>query len=76
MPLMLVWILDPQEDARTPVRLTGMARGATLDLSSPRVRTTVELMKANKVALDTTDMTLERLMLSRSGEVQAGELRV
>jgi len=71
--LMLGWILDPKEDTRTPLRLTGMARGANLDLSSPRVRTTIELMKANHIALDTTSMTLERLMLSRSGEVQAGD---
>ncbi|HEX7946578.1 MAG TPA: amidohydrolase family protein, partial [Phenylobacterium sp.] len=71
--LMLGWILDPKEDTRTPLRLTGMARGANLDLASPRVRTTIELMKANHIALDTTSMTLERLMLSRSGEVQAGD---
>lgn len=71
--LMLGWILDPKEDTRTPLRLTAMARGATLDLASPRVRTTIELMKTHKVALDTTDMTLERLMLSRSGEVQEGD---
>jgi len=71
--LMLGWILDPKEDTRTPLRLTGMARGGTLDLSSPRVRATIALMKQHKVALDTTDMTLERLMLSRSGEVQAGD---
>ncbi|MBS0361581.1 MAG: amidohydrolase family protein, partial [Proteobacteria bacterium] len=71
--LMLGWILDPKEDTRTPLRLTGMARAKDLDLGSPRVRTTIELMKSHQVALDTTTMTLERLMLSRSGEVQAGD---
>jgi hypothetical protein len=71
--LMLGWILDPKEDTRTPLRLTGMARAKDLDLGSPRVRTTIELMKSHHVALDTTTMTLERLMLSRSGEVQAGD---
>jgi hypothetical protein len=71
--LMLGWILDPKEDTRTPLRLTGMARAKDLDLSSPRVRTTIELMKSHRVSLDTTTMTLERLMLSRSGEVQAGD---
>ena len=50
-----------------------MARGANLDLNSVPVRTTIELMKTHHVALDTTAMTLERLMLSRSGEVQAGD---
>lgn len=71
--LMLGWILDPKEDTRTPLRLTGMARGAALDLSSERVQRTVRLMKEKKVALDTTAMILERLMLSRSGQVQAGD---
>lgn len=71
--LMLGWILDPTEDTRTPLRLTGMARAKDLDLNSARVRTTIELMKSHHVALDTTTMTLERLMLSRSGEVQAGD---
>jgi len=71
--LMLGWILDPKEDTRTPLRLTGMARAKDLDLTSPRVRATIELMKSHHVALDTTTMTLERLMLSRSGEVQAGD---
>ncbi|ODT86761.1 amidohydrolase family protein [Phenylobacterium sp. SCN 70-31] len=71
--LMLGWILDPKEDTRTPLRLTGMARGKDLDLSSERVQATVRLMKERGTALDTTAMILERLMLSRSGEVQAGD---
>lgn len=71
--LMLGWILEEGEDTRTPLRLTGMARGANLDLSSPRVRKTVEAMKANDVALDTTAVILERLMLSRSGEINRGD---
>jgi hypothetical protein len=71
--LMLGWLLAPGEDTRTPLRLTAMARAKDLDLSSPRVRTTIELMKARHASLDTTDMILERLMLSRSGEVQEGD---
>ena len=71
--LMLGWILDPKEDTRTPLRLTGMARGKDLDLKSPRVQKTVALMKEKGIALDTTAMILERLMLSRSGEIQAGD---
>lgn len=71
--LMLGWILDPKEDTRTPLRLTGMARGKDLDLDSPRVQATVALMKARGTALDTTAMILERLMLSRSGQVQEGD---
>lgn len=71
--LMLGWILDPKEDTRTPLRLTGMARGKDLDLKSERVQATVRLMKERGTALDTTAMILERLMLSRSGQVQAGD---
>ena len=71
--LMLGWILDPKEDTRTPLRLTGMARGKDLDLTSERVQATVRLMKEKGIALDTTAMILERLMLSRSGQVQAGD---
>jgi imidazolonepropionase-like amidohydrolase len=70
---MLGWILKPGEDTRTPLRLTGMARGANLDLNSQPVRDTIALMKEHHVALDTTAMTLERLMLSRSGQVQEGD---
>ena len=71
--LMLGWILEPGEDTRTPLRLTGMARGATLDLKSPRVQATVKLMQEKGAKLDTTTVILERLMLSRSGTVQPGD---
>lgn len=71
--LMLGWILQPGEDTRTPLRVTGMARGKDLDLGSVQVRTTIDLMKERHTALDTTAMTLERVMLSRSGQVQAGD---
>ena len=71
--LMLGWILDPNEDTRTPLRLTGMAQTKDLDLNAPRVRATIDLMKSHHVALDTTTMTLVRPMLSRSGQVQAGD---
>lgn len=67
--LMLGWILDPTEDTRTPLRLTAMARAGTLDLSSPRVQTTVRLMKEHHVALDPTAVILEQLMLSRANTV-------
>ena len=72
--LMLGWLLDPKEDTRTPLRITGMARAATLDLSSPRVQATVALMKERRVALDPTAVILERLMLSRAGTIADGDL--
>lgn len=72
--LMLGWLLKPGEDTRTPLRLTAMARAANLDLSSAPVQTTLSLMKANHIAHDPTAVILERLMLSRAGTVQPGDV--
>lgn len=73
--LMLGWLVDAsKEDTRTPLRLTAMARAADLDLSSPRVRATVKLMKDREIALDTTSVILERLMLSRARVVTEGDV--
>lgn len=66
--LMLGWVLDPQEDTRTPLRLTAMRRTADLDLSSAQVQQTIEAMAAHDIALDPTAVTLELLMLSRDGQ--------
>ncbi|WP_395397797.1 amidohydrolase family protein [Novosphingobium sp. BL-8A] len=66
--LMLGWILDPSEDTRTPLRLTAMSRGGQLDLTSPRVRQTIDLMKSHGTALDSTTVILEMLMESNAGE--------
>jgi len=71
--LMLGWLIAPGEDTRTPLRLTAMGRAADLDLSSTRVRHTVELMKLHHTGLDTTAVILERLMLSRAGQIQEGD---
>jgi len=67
--LMLPWVLAPEEDTRTPLRLTGMKRVAGLDLDSPKVRHTLEMMRQRDIALDTTEVILERLMMSRAGTV-------
>ncbi|HET6565961.1 MAG TPA: amidohydrolase family protein, partial [Xanthomonadales bacterium] len=71
--LMLGWLLEPEEDTRTPLRLTGMKRAAHLSLDNPRVLHTIELMKEHGTSLDTTAVILERLMLSRAGEVPPGD---
>jgi hypothetical protein len=71
--LMLGWLLKPGEDTRTPLRLTAMARAADLDLASAPVQHTIELMKDHHTGLDTTAVILERLMLSRSGQVNPGD---
>jgi len=67
--LMLGWVLSPDEDTRTPLRLTAMRRVADLDLDAPQVRHTLQLMRERDIALDTTEVILERLMLSRAGSV-------
>ena len=72
--MMLGWLLAPDEDTRTPLRLTGMARGATLDLTSEKVRATVSLMQENAVGIDPTAVILERLMLSRAGATPPGDI--
>jgi hypothetical protein len=71
--LMLGWILDPTEDTRTPLRLTAMARAGALDLRSERVQWTVRAMKRKGIALDTTAVILEQLMLSRASAVPPGQ---
>ncbi len=71
--LMLGWLLEEGEDTRTPLRLTAMKRGADLDLDNPRVLHSVALMQEHGTAQDTTAVILERLMLSRAGEIQPGD---
>ncbi|MGH8209643.1 MAG: amidohydrolase family protein, partial [Steroidobacteraceae bacterium] len=71
---MLGWVLEPNEDYRSLLRLTAMAdRVSQLDLNSERVRTTVELMKSHHTGLDTTAVILERQMLGRSGQINPAD---
>ncbi|MGH8221954.1 MAG: amidohydrolase family protein [Woeseiaceae bacterium] len=72
--LMLGWLLEPGEDTRTPLRLTGMKRAVDLDLASDAVRRTIGLMQQHGTAQDTTVVILERLMKSRAGEIQPGDV--
>jgi hypothetical protein len=71
--LMLGWLIKPGEDTRTPLRLTALSRAADLDLAGAPVRHTIDLMKSHQVGLDTTAVIVERLMLSRAGEVAEGD---
>jgi Amidohydrolase family len=71
--LMLGWLLAPGEDTRTPLRLTGLARAADLDLADAKVLHTIDLMKAHNTGLDTTAVIVERLMMSRAGQVAEGD---
>jgi len=70
--VMLGWILEPDEDTRTLLRLTAQKRFPDLDLNSPEIRKTLDLMVANNVAIEPTMAINEFMLLSRNGETQIG----
>jgi imidazolonepropionase-like amidohydrolase len=67
--LMFGWVLNPDEDTRTILRIAGLNRLATIDLTSQKVQHTIALMQAHRTAMDTTAVIEERLMLSRMHKV-------
>lgn len=69
---MLGWVLEPEEDTRTLLRLTALKRFPTLDLNSPKVQETLDLFVKNKTAIDPTLAIHEVLMKARNGEVWEG----
>jgi hypothetical protein len=71
--LMFQWVLKPGEDTRTTLRITALDRFADVDLKSPRVQASFELMREHHAVLDTTAVIQERLALSRAGKSQRGE---
>ncbi|WP_373489118.1 amidohydrolase family protein [Blastomonas sp.] len=70
--VMLGWVLEPEEDTRTLLRLTALKRLPTLDLNSAKVSKTISAMVANKVTIDPTFAIHEALLLSRNGSVSPG----
>ncbi|MFY0654621.1 MAG: amidohydrolase family protein [Cyclobacteriaceae bacterium] len=72
--VMLGWVLKPDEDTRTLLRLTALKRLPDLDLNSPAVNETLDLMVKNKVAVDPTLAIHEALLLSRNGTTRIGTL--
>ncbi|MCX7033190.1 MAG: amidohydrolase family protein [Arenimonas sp.] len=68
----LGWVLAPEEDTRTLLRLTALKRLATLDLQSARVQRTLDHIVANKVAVEPTIAIHENLLLNRGGAVPSG----
>ncbi|MEQ9314638.1 MAG: amidohydrolase family protein, partial [Henriciella sp.] len=70
--VMLGWVLEADEDTRTLLRLTALARLPDLDLSSPVVQETLDLMVEKSVSIDPTYAIHEALLLSRNGETRAG----
>lgn len=71
--LMLQYILKPEDDPRTLLRITAMHRLAGFDLGSPAVRHTIALMKKHGTALDTTIAAMERLNTQRNGVTPPGD---
>ena len=66
----LNFFFDEVKDTRTPARFIAVAeRGATLDLSSERVRSFVQLLKDRNVVLDPTLTVFEGLFTDRPGKI-------
>lgn len=69
---MLGWVLEPQEDTRTLLRLIALKRLPQIDLNSAKVQETMDLFVQNNTAIDPTLAIHEALMKSRNGEVREG----
>jgi imidazolonepropionase-like amidohydrolase len=66
--LMFTWLLPPDADTRTLLRVSGLRLAAHLDLSSAPVRHSIALMQSHHTVVDPTASIVERLMLGRAGE--------
>jgi amidohydrolase family protein len=66
--LFLNFFFDQVQDTRTPERFTVVAQhGAELDLTSPRVRGFIDLLKQHHIVCDPTMADFEAKFLSRPG---------
>ncbi len=70
--VMLGWVLTPEEDTRSLLRLTAMKRFPSIDVNGAKVKETLDLMAQNKTAIDPTLAIHEFLTLSRNGETRIG----
>ena len=68
----LGWVIGPDEDTRTLFRLTALKRLPALDLNSPKVQHTIQLMVDGKKAIDPTLGIHEQLTQNRDGQVPPG----
>lgn len=74
--IMLGWVLAPEEDTRTLLRLTALKRLATLDLDSAPVQKTIGNIVDKGVAVEPTIAIHENLLLNQDGQVPAGMVDV
>ena len=66
----LNFLFDEVKDTRTPVRFTSVAdRAATINLSDPRVRSLVQLLKEKKTVVDPTVNVFEAMFTDRPGRM-------
>ncbi|MCK7595387.1 amidohydrolase family protein [Pseudomarimonas salicorniae] len=72
--IMLGWVLEPDEDTRTLLRITALKRFAGMDISSERVQRTIGAIVERKVAVEPTLVIHEAAMLGREGEVPVGRV--
>lgn len=70
--VMLGWVLAPEEDTRTLLRLTAMKRFPAIEIDSEAVQFTISSMADRGMGIDPTLAIHENLMLSRNGEVAPG----
>lgn len=71
---MLGWVLKPDEDTRTLLRLTALKRLPALDLQSEKVQHTIQHIVDRKASLEPTIGIHESLLLTRDGEIPAGQV--
>ena len=70
--VMLGWVLGPEDDTRTLLRITGTRHFADLGLQSDKVQQTINLMVENDIVVDPTIVIHELGLLARNGETQIG----
>ena len=70
--LMLSWVLSPEEDTRTLLRLTALRRLPNLDLNSAPVQATLRRLQERGVAIEPTFVIHEDLTTRRTGRRPQG----
>jgi Amidohydrolase family len=70
----LGWVIQPGEDTRTLFRLTALKRLPALDLQSPKVQHTIDMMVERKIAIDPTLGVHELLTQARDGRIPPGDV--
>jgi hypothetical protein len=70
----LGWVIAPSEDTRTLFRLTSLKRLPALDLQSPKVQHTINMMVERKIAIDPTLGIHELLLTQRDGKIPPGDV--